>query len=151
MLIALALVLQALRLVIPLPHLASAFIIGTLMHLMLTLAATRNGRPTALLMGALLPLFAYLQGQIIISVLVPVVAMGNFSFVLAVAMPRYKWFAPVLKTILMAAMALSVLALFGIDNNSISVVVMSLCTPQLVTGLAGILLAEKVGKRMGNR
>ena len=64
LLIALALALQGLRLVVPLPLPVSTFLIGTLVHMMLTLTLHLNGRSTALLLGALLPVTAYLQGQL---------------------------------------------------------------------------------------
>ena len=51
LLIALALALQGLRLVVPLPLPVSTFLIGTLVHMMLTLTLQLNGRSTALLLG----------------------------------------------------------------------------------------------------
>ena len=148
MLIALAVVLQALRLVIPLPRMASAFLIGTLMHMMLTFSFWRNGKTTALFMAALLPVFAYLQGQIIIHVLVPVVLLGNVLFVNAVAKIRTLWLAPVLKTAFMAGSAYCVLQLFEIGPQLYKPLLFSMSVPQLVTGYAGIWLAKLLDKKI---
>lgn len=62
LLVALALALQSLRLVLPMPQLLSTFIIGTLVHMMLVLTLQLGGLKTALLLALLLPLTAYVQG-----------------------------------------------------------------------------------------
>ena len=64
MLIALALALQAVRLVLLLPQPVSTFVIGSLVHMMLVLTWKLSGLGTALLLALLLPLTAYLQGQV---------------------------------------------------------------------------------------
>ena len=84
LLVALALALQSLRLVLPMPQLLSTFIIGTLVHMMLVLTLQLNGLKTALLLAFLLPLTAYVQGQVLLPFLLPVIWLGNFIFVLLV-------------------------------------------------------------------
>ena len=84
LLVALALALQSLRLVLPMPQLLSTFIIGTLVHMMLLLTLQLNGLKTALLLAFLLPLTAYVQGQVLLPFLIPVIWLGNFIFVLLV-------------------------------------------------------------------
>ena len=56
LLVALALALQSLRLVLPMPQLLSTFIIGTLVHMMLVLTLQLSGLKTALLQRSLLRL-----------------------------------------------------------------------------------------------
>lgn len=51
LLVALALALQSLRLVLPMPQLLSTFIIGTLVHMMLVLTLQLGGLKTALLLA----------------------------------------------------------------------------------------------------
>lgn len=82
MLIALTVVLQSLRLFIPLPPMASMFFIGTLVNMMLAVTVRLAGLKPALLAVVLLPFFAYLQGQLPIPLLIPVVIGGNAVFVL---------------------------------------------------------------------
>ena len=77
MLIALTVVLQSLRLFIPLPPMASMFFIGTLVNMMLAVTVRLAGLKPALLAVVLLPFFAYLQGQLPIPLLIPVVTGGN--------------------------------------------------------------------------
>ena len=84
LLVALALALQSLRLVLPMPQLLSTFIIGTLVHMMLVLTLQLGGLKTALLLAFLLPLTAYVQGQVLLPFLIPVIWLGNFIFVLLV-------------------------------------------------------------------
>ena len=72
LLVALALALQSLRLVLPMPQLLSTFIIGTLVHMMLVLTLQLGGLKTALLLAFLLPLTAYVQGQVLLPFLIPV-------------------------------------------------------------------------------
>ena len=81
-LIALTVVLQSLRLFIPLPPMASMFCIGTLVNMMLAVTVRLAGLKPALLAVVLLPFFAYLQGQLPIPLLIPVVIGGNAVFVL---------------------------------------------------------------------
>lgn len=73
LLVALALALQSLRLVLPMPQLLSTFIIGTLVHMMLVLTLQLSGLKTALLLAFLLPLTAYVQGQVLLPFLIPVI------------------------------------------------------------------------------
>ncbi len=80
LLIALALVLQSIRIVLPMPQLLSTFVIGTLVHMMMILTLKVVGLPTAFLLGLLLPMSAYLQGQILLPFLIPVVWVGNLLF-----------------------------------------------------------------------
>ena len=81
LLIALALVLQSIRIVLPMPQLLSTFVIGTLVHMMMILTLKVVGLPTAFLLGLLLPMSAYLQGQILLPFLIPVVWVGNLLFI----------------------------------------------------------------------
>ena len=103
MLIALTVVLQSLRLFIPLPPMVSMFFIGTLVNMMLAVTVRLAGLKPALLAVVLLPFFAYLQGQLPIPLLIPVVIGGNAVFVLIChwAWHRGLMLAPLAKTICM--------------------------------------------------
>ena len=154
LLIALALALQGLRLVVPLP--VSTFMIGTLVHMMLTLTLQLNGRSTALLLGALLPVTAYLQGQLAVPLLLPVVWLGNTVFVLALAtLLNKKWLylllPPLVKAVLMLAGAWLVLELLAMEQLNVRrMLLFAMSVPQLVTGIAGIALAKALLGRLRN-
>ena len=153
LLVALALALQSLRLVLPMPQLLSTFIIGTLVHMMLVLTL-HNGLKTALLLAFLLPLTAYVQGQVLLPFLIPVIWLGNFIFVLLVR--QFKGsrtlslcVPPVAKACVMLLAAFAALSFLALPNPALRKTVMfAMSVPQLLTAVAGILLAEQVKKRL---
>lgn len=154
LLVALALALQSLRLVLPMPQLLSTFIIGTLVHMMLVLTLQLGGLKTALLLAFLLPLTAYVQGQVLLPFLIPVIWLGNFIFVLLVRQfkGRHKLalcVPPVSKACVMLLAAWAALSFLALPNPALRKTVMfAMSVPQLLTAVAGILLAEQVKKRL---
>lgn len=154
LLVALALALQSLRLVLPMPQLLSTFIIGTLVHMMLVLTLQLSGLKTALLLAFLLPLTAYVQGQVLLPFLIPVIWLGNFIFVLLVRQfkGRHKLalcVPPVSKACVMLLAAWAALSFLALPNPVLRKTVMfAMSVPQLLTAVAGILLAEQVKKRL---
>ena len=154
LLVALALALQSLRLVLPMPQLLSTFIIGTLVHMMLVLTLQLGGLKTALLLAFLLPLTAYVQGQVLLPFLIPVIWLGNFIFVLLARQfkGRHKLalcVPPVAKACVMLLAAWVVVSFLALPNPALSKTIMfAMSVPQLLTAVAGILLAEQVKKRL---
>ena len=154
LLVALALALQSLRLVLPMPQLLSTFIIGTLVHMMLVLTLQLGGLKTALLLAFLLPLTAYVQGQVLLPFLIPVIWLGNFIFVLLVR--QFKGsrklsllMPPLAKACVMLLAAWAALSFLALPNPALRKTVMfAMSVPQLLTAVAGILLAEQVKKRL---
>lgn len=154
LLVALVLALQSLRLVLPMPQLLSTFIIGTLVHMMLVLTLQLNGLKTALLLAFLLPLTAYVQGQVLLPFLIPVIWLGNFVFVLLMRQFKSRrklslCVPPVAKSCVMLLAAFAVLSFLALPNTALRKTVMfAMSVPQLLTAVAGILLAEQVKKRL---
>ncbi len=158
LLIALALVLQALRLVLPLPQMASTFIIGTLVHMMLALTLWLNGRTTALLLSLLLPITAYMQGQLLLPFLVPVVWVGNTLFILLLGWLKTKRtlsliLVPFVKALVMAFGALLVLEFVHLPSTTTGQLVkhsvmFGMSVMQLVTGVAGLLVSRILWKHI---
>ena len=155
-LIAVAVVLQAIRLVLPLPPVAGAFVIGSLVNMMLAVTVLLNGMATTLLLCCLLPVFAYMQGQLLLPVLIPVVALGNFAF--AALVQRFKnskaaYVVPAcVKAVLMCSVAYLALAFLGIDKPAMQkAVLFAMSVPQLVTGVIGVVLAKKILKIIGSK
>ena len=149
MLIALTVVLQSLRLIIPLPPMASMFIIGTLVNMMLAVTVRLAGLKPALLAVALLPFFAYIQGQLPILLLIPVVIGGNAVFVLIChwAWRRGLMLAPLVKTICMFTSSLLLLKILVLPEKMVFAIGFMMGWPQMVTGMAGIILARLIVKR----
>ena len=154
LLVALALALQSLRLVLPMPQLLSSFIIGTLVHMMLVLTLQLSGLKTALLLAFLLPLTAYVQGQVLLPFLIPVIWLGNFIFVLLVRQFKDSRklslsIPPLAKACVMLLAAWAALSFLALPNPALRKTVMfAMSVPQLLTAVAGILLAEQVKKRL---
>lgn len=151
---ALALALQSLRLVLPMPQLLSTFIIGTLVYMMLVLTLQLSGLKTALLLAFLLPLTAYVQGQVLLPFLIPVIWLGNFIFVLLVRQFKDSRklslsIPPLAKACVMLLAAWAALSFLALPNPALRKTVMfAMSVPQLLTAVAGILLAEQVKKRL---
>lgn len=154
LLVALALALQSLRLVLPMPQLLSTFIIGTLVHMMLVLTLQLSGLKTALLLAFLLPLTAYVQGQVLLPFLISVIWLGNFIFVLLVRQFKDSRklslsIPPLAKACVMLLAAWAALSFLALPNPALRKTVMfAMSVPQLLTAVAGILLAEQVKKRL---
>ena len=149
LLVAIAVILQASRLILPLPPLLTTFIIGTLVNMMILLCVRLNGFTSAVILSILLPIFAYVQGQLVLPMLIPVVALGNILFtycvksfeqgVLAYLVP------PAVKTVSMCASAYVVIAFLGIESVAMQKgILFAMSVPQLVTGFTGILCAKKM-------
>ena len=141
-------------LALPMPQLLSTFIIGTLVHMMLVLTLQLSGLKTALLLAFLLPLTAYVQGQGLLPFLIPVIWLGNFIFVLLVRQFKDSRklslsIPPLAKACVMLLAAWAALSFLALPNPALRKTVMfAMSVPQLLTAVAGILLAEQVKKRL---
>ena len=138
LLLAIALIAQQLRLILPFPVLITTLIIGTLVNAALVLAIRHTGIFVATTMCFALPIIAFLQGHLPLPLLIPVVFLGNLVFILIC----YKWWsmpifiiAPVVKTFVMYASSLLILMSFGINNTIVQGVLIGMGWPQLVTGV----------------
>lgn len=155
LLIALALALQSLRLVLPLPLPASTFIIGTLVHMMLVLTLKLNGFTTAAFLACLLPLTAYVQGQVALVFLIPVIWLGNLLFVLVLQLLKGNarklklLLAPLVKACVMAAAAWCVVNFLALPGAAARrAIIYAMSVPQFITALLGILLAKQLMLRL---
>ena len=82
LLVAVALMAQSLRFLLPLPGLVSMFIIGTLVNMCLVLLSRLSSLRYAVSGSAILPCDAYLQGQLPLVPMIPVVFLGNLVLIL---------------------------------------------------------------------
>lgn len=152
MLIALTVVLQSIRLVVPLPPMVSMFFIGSMVNMMLAVTVRLAGLKPALLAVAVLPVFAYFQGQLPVPFLIPVVIGGNAVFVL-ICHWVWRWalmMAPLAKTICMFTSSLMLLKFLALPDKIVFAVGFMMGWPQMVTGIIGILLARLVVRRAEN-
>ena len=153
-LVALALALQSLRLVLPLPQPASTFVIGSLVHMMLALTWHLGSLGAACLLSFLLPFTAYMQGQVLLPFLIPVICLGNMLFVFLLQLfsgsrKLTLLVPPLAKAVLMSVAAWCVVNIVALPNPALRKTIMfAMSVPQLVTAFIGILLARQVMLRM---
>jgi len=81
LLLALTIVFQSLRFVIPLPAIASTFLIGSLVNASLLIALQTTGLSPALLIGCITPMVAYFQQLLPLPIFILPVALGNCLYV----------------------------------------------------------------------
>ena len=139
MLLAVGLVLQALRLVIPMPPMWTVFVVGTLVNMVLVLAARTVGLWPSVMIAVLLPVMAYFQGQLPLPFLIPVVAVGNLVIIIA---------APLFKTFILYCSSLFVLWLVAVPEKLALFILFIMGWPQMITGILGLVLAYKLHKRI---
>lgn len=153
LLIAVALVAQGLRFILPLPGLFTMFLIGSIVNMCLVLLAVTGGLRYAIPGSAILPVVAYLQGHLPLVPMIPVVFVGNLVLILVAHKEqgvKLLLLGPLLKTLAMWAGTGLVLGLFGVHGTQARLLQTMMSWPQLVTALAGILLAGIVSRRVNN-
>lgn len=158
-LLALAVVLQSLRLIIPLPMPISTLMIGSLVNMMLAFTCCWQGIKMALILGVLLPIFAYFQGQLSFIFLIPIVMVGNSVYVLIFhrlyyeGLLIYKLTMPAVgKAFFMLGTAYITLELLGIEDSLLKKsILFGMSIPQLVTGIIGSFLALKLNNHLSSK
>ena len=144
---------QSLRFFLPLPPgIGSQILIGSLVNLALVLTVHISGTVRAAGIGFLLPVAAFFQGQLPVLPMAPVVGVGNVVFA-AIAgglfwNSRLVWFAPVFKAALLYGGTRLVVQWFDLPDPAASALSLAMGAPQIVTGLAGIILAKAVARRI---
>lgn len=146
---ALTVIMQSLRLVLPMPPVVSTFIIGTLVNMMLIITSRISGFKAAALLTILLPVLAYMQGQLLLPLLIPVVIAGNMFYVVLLRKKRVFVFnyllPPAVKALLMYLGAYIVLSFLQLENSVlVKNILFAMSVPQFVTGLLGVVAAERI-------
>lgn len=150
LLIAVGLILQSIRLLIPMPLQVSTFVIGILVHIALLLTLKLGSRYAAFLLGCLLPVTAYLQGQLALPLLIPVVMAGNVFFIdlyYRLEQLKLRYLIPFAKAWLMACGLFVVLQFIKLPNSAIKVLLYAMTVPQIITGFAGLYFSEQLLQR----
>ena len=153
--LALAVLWQSLRFFVPwLTGPWSVFLIGSLVKATLVLALLVTGRGTVAGIALLLPLVAFLQGQLPLLPLVPVVGAGSALYALLAWHwwgRKGIWLAPCVAGAVFYAGTRLVLFLFSVSGPLAGALTLMMSWPQLVTGYAGIFLAGMIYKRLSRR
>lgn len=143
-LLAIAVIIQSLRLILPLPMMISMFFIGSLINLILIITVVRYKFAIACWIAILLPHIAYLQGQLLLPVLIPVVALGNLAYVWGIyklySEKKYLFLVPVGKALLMYFFSILILEQLQLTEFASKIISFSMGFAQIITGMLGIIL-----------
>ena len=83
MFLAVALVFQSIRLIMPMiPGPVNMFLIGSLLNTVMVLSIWCTNSRWAGIIGIILPFGAFMQGQLPVVLMIPVVALGNAVYIL---------------------------------------------------------------------
>lgn len=154
LLLALTLVFQSLRFIIPIPVFLSTFLIGGLVNACLLVAVEIVGVKPALLIVLVAPIVAYFQQLLPLPIFIIPVALGNAIYigVFSIGGGWNSWLrigiAALSKTVFMYAAFSWLLTLIAIPPKLATGLMLVMSWPQLVTGVVGGILASIIKKRL---
>ena len=153
LLIALALIFQSLRFVIPMPVFLSTFIIGSLVNAVLLVAVETVGVLGAVLIAVLTPTVAYFQQMLPLPVFILPVALGNIIYVIFFKVIKgCSWqritIAAAGKTGFLFISFKWMLGFVILNPKIVTGIMFVMSWPQFVTGIVGGFLAMAVTKRI---
>lgn len=150
MFLAVAFVFQSIRLIMPMiPGPVNMFLIGSLLNTVMVLSIWCTGSPWAAVIGILLPLGAFMQGQLPVVLMIPVVALGNAVYILLAGkfkQSKLVYASPLVKAVLLYGGTWLVVHTIGLPAPVSSMILFMMSWPQIVTGAIGLFLANKVYK-----
>lgn len=150
MFLAVALVFQSIRLIMPMiPGPVNMFLIGSLLNTVMVLSIWCTDSPWAAVIGILLPLGAFMQGQLPVVLMIPVVALGNAVYILLVGKfkrSKLVYASPLVKAVLLYGGTWLVVNTIGLPAQVSGMILFMMSWPQIVTGAIGLFLANKVYK-----
>ena len=143
---------QSIRLVVPLPGPVNMFFIGSLLNAVMILSIWQTRSYRACIIGLILPMGAFLQGQLPLVFLIPVIGLGNACFMAWVyrfRRSRAALFAgPLVKAGILYGGTNIVLAIVALPDVVGQTLSFMMSWPQVVTGCVGIVLAGIVWRRL---
>lgn len=150
MFLAVAFVFQSIRLIMPMiPGPVNMFLIGSLLNTVMVLSIWCTGSPWAAVIGILLPLGAFMQGQLPVVLMIPVVALGNAVYILLAGkfkQSKLVYISPLVKAALLYGGTWLVVNAIGLPAQVSGMILFMMSWPQIVTGAIGLFLANKVYK-----
>lgn len=153
LLLAVTLLLQGLRLVIPVPPQISLFFIGSLVNACLVIAVLRTDLKAGSVIAVAAPVFAYLEGMLPLPFFIPVVAVGNLVYVVFIwALQQYGlrklYIAAFLKAIVLFGGFSLLFALVQVPPKITHMILFAMSWPQIVTGIIGLVVGYDVSQRL---
>ena len=147
LLLAIGVLSQQLRLVLPLPVPVMTLLIGTLVNATLVLAGRFTTRVLAWTICWALAIIAFFQGHILGPV-VPVIALGNGMYVELTRGPALYLGAPLGKTLVLGIGMVGALHLLQLPWGAVAKTLALFLPLQLATGVLGLMLAKGVEQRL---
>lgn len=154
LLLALMIVLQSIRLLVPVPPFISMFVVGSAVNACLLLAAAITGCKAALIIACLSPIIAFLQQALPLPIFILPVAVTNMAYAVAYKMtvPHSYWLAIALASAMrMATLYVTSTWAFDIANlppTQAMLLQAVMSWPQLVTGIIGGIFCWLLLKRL---
>lgn len=145
LLLSLALICQSLRLIFPLPPIINMFVIGSLVNAILVLGAWRLPTGVMYAIATILPIVAFVQGQLPLPVFIPVVILGNVVYIwLCARFVEHKWLpivAAAAKTLTICIGATLTVAVLVLPKV-LTAFIWTMSIGQIITATIGIILAR---------
>ena len=128
------------------------FFIGSLLNAVMILSIWQTGSCRACIIGLILPVGAFLQGQLPLVLMIPVIALGNICYMAwahVFRRSRTAVFAgPVLKAGILYGGTQVVLLSVALPAAAGQTLSFMMSWPQVITGCARIVLAGLVRRRL---
>ena len=154
LLLALTLLFQSLRFIIPIPVFFSTFLIGSLVNTCLLVAAEMVGQRSAFFIAAVAPMVAYFQQLLPLPVFIGPIAIGNMLYIelfwLGLRWGRWQrvGLAAVGKAAFMYIAFTWLLTFIAIAPKIAAGLMFVMSWPQLITGIIGGILAIQISRRL---
>lgn len=151
MLLAIALVIQSLRIIVPLPPIATMLIIGTGVNLVLLVLAYRVSMTSAVVIGTILPIVAFMQGQLPQLIFCPAVAIANIIFVCLAKRWRERpavWLAPAAKAGVLLGLSNLIAEGIGLPPAVRHTILLMMGVGQMITAMIALIIEKKLEKNI---
>lgn len=154
LLLALTLVFQSLRFIIPIPAFLSIFLIGSLVNACLLVAVEMVGIKYAFVIACSAPIVAYFQQLLPLPILIMPVIVGNGIYILVFKLgKRWKmWLgicvAAISKSIFMYIAFTWLVTMIGIPAQMAASLMFVMSWPQLITGVVGGMVATVIKRKL---
>lgn len=145
LLLAVALLSQSLRLILPVPPIASMFLIGSLVGLAMLLATLRYGVISGLVIAWVTPVIAFMQSMLPFAPFIPLVGIGNTVFVLLGRLCQHQpvWLQTFVCSVTKGVVLYGSFSLlfigFSVPYPIEKAVLMMMSWPQLITSAIAVL------------
>lgn len=154
LLLALTLLFQSLRFIIPIPAFLSTFLIGSLVNACLLVAADTVGLRNTMVIVFLAPIVAYFQQLLPLPLFILPVALGNAIYIGVHILGR-QWrdslrigIGAFSKFVFMYVAFSWLLTLVALPDKLAKSLLLVMSWPQVVTGIIGGIIASVINKRL---